>query len=136
MPTNLITRRSPGCQVSLDLSAPRSAGYRALAMLLLLGSALLMTLASERVDAGVNLKNGNYYITYTDIILTGRHDLEIERTYNSRSGSAGLFGLGWGSDYETRLDVQGDGTVVVQENGSGGIVRRVMNIAIQARQSY
>jgi len=118
MPTNPITTRSTGRQRRLTLSAQRSTGYRALAIMLL-ASTLVMTLASERVDAGVNLKNGNYYITYTDVSLPGRHDLKISRTYNSRSPSVGLFGLGWGSDYETRLDVQGDGTVVVQENGSG-----------------
>ena len=34
--------------------------------------------------AGVNLKNGNFYISYTDIIVPGGgKDLEITRTYNS-----------------------------------------------------
>ncbi|QKQ27172.1 DUF6531 domain-containing protein [Candidatus Reidiella endopervernicosa] len=78
-----------------------------------------MTAIPSQTEAGVNLKNGNYYITYTDIVIAGRHDLEIERTYNSRSGGKGIFGIGWGSDYETSLAVQGDGTVVIRENGSG-----------------
>ena len=54
--------------------------------------------------SGVNLKNGNFYISYTDIIVPGGgHDLEIVRTYNSKSTDRGWFGFGWGSDYETYL---------------------------------
>jgi len=117
MPTNPISRHMPGCQRRSTTSLHRTVAPRALSLLLLLACILLLN--SQHVDAGVNLKNGNYYITYTDVILPGRHELKIVRTYNSRSPAVGLFGLGWGSDYETRLDVQGDGTVVAQENGSG-----------------
>ena len=46
---------------------------------------------------GVNLKNGNFYITYTDIVVPGGdHDLAITRTYNSKSNDNGWFGFGWG----------------------------------------
>lgn len=74
--------------------------------------------------AGVNLKNGNFYITYTDIIVPGGgHDLEITRTYNSKSAYEGWFGYGWGSLYETYLQVAADGSVIVHENGSGAVTR-------------
>lgn len=89
------------------------------AALLMLAGAMLLQLPAQQARAGVNLKNGNYYVTYTDVSLSGRRDLEIRRTYNSRSTFPGMFGYGWGSDYETYLDVQGDGTVVVHENGGG-----------------
>ena len=47
--------------------------------------------------AGVNLKNGNFYINYTDIIAPGGgHDIEIIRTYNSKATEVGWFGFGWG----------------------------------------
>tara|TARA_R110002072_G_scaffold288917_1_gene455604 strand:+ start:295477 stop:297054 length:1578 start_codon:yes stop_codon:yes gene_type:complete len=76
------------------------------------------------VFGGVNLKNGNYYISYTDIIVPGNgHDLEVVRTYNSKSTEKGWFGFGWGSDYETYLSVSADGSVIVHENGSGALTR-------------
>lgn len=82
---------------------------------------ILVTLSSY---AGVNLKNGNYYISYIDIIVPGGgHDLEVSRTYNSKSFDKGWFGYGWGSDFETYLSVSADGSVVVHEYGSGAMTR-------------
>jgi YD repeat-containing protein len=75
-------------------------------------------------NAGVNLKNGNFYISYTDIIVPGGgQDLEVVRTYNSKATEKGWFGFGWGSDYETFLNVSADGSVVIHENGSGAMTR-------------
>ncbi len=75
---------------------------------------------------GVNLKNGNFYTTYTDIIVPGGGmDLEIARTYNSKATRKGWFGFGWGSDYETYLVVGADGSVTIHENGSGARTRFV-----------
>ena len=71
--------------------------------------------------AGINLKNGNFYISYTDAIAEGTNsgtDLKIVRTYNSRAGDVGWFGMGWGSDYETWIDFGSD-FILVHENGSG-----------------
>ena len=65
-----------------------------------------MIVFSASLSAGVNLKNGNFYISYTDIIVPGGgHDLEVVRTYNSRATGTGWFGFGWGSDFETHLSV-------------------------------
>jgi len=72
------------------------------------------------VHAGVNPKNGNFYISYTDAeVKNGSHSLEITRTYNSKATKTGWFGYGWGSKYETHLLVLPDGSVLVRENGSG-----------------
>lgn len=88
----------------------------------LIALSLLPTLAL----GGVNLKNGNFYITYTDIVVPGGdHDLEVTRTYNSKSTDNGWFGFGWGSLYETKLMVSADGSVFVMENGSGAKTRFV-----------
>ncbi len=87
----------------------------------LLLTASVLSIASATADAGVNMKNGNFYISYTDILGTpvdGRQ-LEITRTYNSKSTDNGLFGFGWGSKYETRLAVRSDGTLVTYEHGAG-----------------
>jgi YD repeat-containing protein len=72
-------------------------------------------------SAGVNLKNGNFHITYTDIIVgSGKNRIEISRTYNSKSVEVGMFGFGWGSEFETRLVPSQDGSIVVHEHGGGG----------------
>lgn len=96
--------------------------------------AIVMIISS--VFAGVNLKNGNFYITYTDIVVPGGgHDLVIERTYNSRSIDKGWFGYGWGSDYETYLSVSADGSVIVHENGSGALTRFTPKTAVNAEEA-
>ena len=78
---------------------------------------------SEKLQAGVNLKNGNFYISYNDCINPSRSgSLEIVRTYNSKAYERGWFGFGWGSDFETYLVINPDG-VVIHENGSGALTR-------------
>lgn len=86
----------------------------------LIALVLMPTLAM----GGVNLKNGNFYISYTDIIVPGGgQDLSIVRTYNSKSTEKGWFGFGWGSEFETFLKVSADGSVSVYENGAGSVTR-------------
>ena len=87
---------------------------------LILVVALIFTLIAPAVFAGVNLKNGNFYISYTDLVVPhGDKSLKIVRTYNSKSTVVGIFGFGWGSDFETYLVEQSDGSIVVYENGAG-----------------
>ncbi|WP_248724761.1 DUF6531 domain-containing protein [Seonamhaeicola sp. ML3] len=71
--------------------------------------------------AGVNLKNGNYYVSYTDIEMNAFRSAytSIVRTYNSKSTTVGLWGYGWGSEIETKLYAYPDGTILIQEFGSG-----------------
>jgi len=95
---------------------------------------ILMMSFSITAFGGVNLKNGNFYITYTDIIVPGGgHDLHITRTYNSQSTKKGWFGLGWGSDYETFLVVSADGSVIVHENGAGAHTRFTPKSAVDPK---
>jgi len=70
-------------------------------------------------NAGVNIKNGNFYISYTDHDFRGVKGVDITRTYNSKATGAGLFGNGWGCDYETFIIIPADGSLVVSEHGSG-----------------
>lgn len=83
-----------------------------------------VALVPAALSAGVNIKNGNFYISYTDIkVPGGQHEVKITRTYNSKSTGKGWFGHGWGSRYETRLVPAADGSVVIHENGSGAKTR-------------
>ena len=91
---------------------------------------LTLTMGSFAL-AGVNLKNGNFYISYTDIVVPGGgKKLEITRTYNSKSTEVGWFGFGWGSEFETRLEASADGSIVIQEHGVGAKTRFTPKTAI------
>ena len=71
-------------------------------------------------EALVDTKNANYTKTFVDIFLSGAGlPLQVERTYNSRSLYQGMFGYGWCSNLETRLEVMPDGTLMVIECGGG-----------------
>lgn len=49
--------------------------------------------------------------------------MKITRTYNSNATYIGLFGYGWGSDYESNLIISPSGLPVVFANGSGAIMK-------------
>lgn len=85
---------------------------------------LFLILAPLISFAGVNLKNGNFYISYTDIVVPGTgKSLEMTRTYNSKSTEKGWYGFGWGNIFETKLVKSPDGCVVIHEHGAGGTTR-------------
>jgi YD repeat-containing protein len=70
--------------------------------------------------AEVNIKNGNFFISYTDLLLkSAEHELYLQRTYNSKASGIGWHGFGWGTSFEARLLVMPDGSVVVREHGNG-----------------
>ena len=82
----------------------------------LLGMSAFMLSATALVDT----KNANYTKTFVDINLPGAGvPLLVERTYNSRSLYRGMFGYGWCSNLETRLEVLPDNTLLVIECGGG-----------------
>ncbi len=85
-------------------------------------SSILIFFSLTTLFAGVNLKNGNFYISYEDHSFSSGFLIyeEILRTYNSKSTHTGLFGYGWGSAFETRLNAYPDATVKITEHGGGG----------------
>lgn len=94
---------------------------------------LTLIMLTPLSKAGVNLKNGNFYLSYTDIIVPGGGKaLEVTRTYNSKSTNIGWFGFGWGSEFETKLEVSADGSVVIHEHGSGAMTRFTPKTPIDA----
>jgi YD repeat-containing protein len=97
---------------------------------------LVFAILSFSSWAGVSLKNGNFFISYTDILVPGHgHDLEITRTYNSKSTHEGWFGFGWGSDFETYLTVEADGSVTILENGGGAQTRFLPKGAVDPKSA-
>ena len=78
---------------------------------------------SFNVSAIVDMKSANYSESWTDLIVPGvGYDLRVNRTYNSRSLFNGLFGFGWCSDYETKIDVTTEGNLRLTECGAGQVV--------------
>jgi YD repeat-containing protein len=97
--------------------------FRLLKKTLVINLCLSLFFAVQAI-ASVNLKNGNFYISYVDLnVPGGGKTLNIKRTYNSKAVGTGWFGFGWGSKYETYLKSSADGSVVVHENGLGAQTR-------------
>lgn len=69
--------------------------------------------------ANVSIKNGNFFIGYTDIVYPGGFETKLERVYNSKTAYKGMFGWGWGTELEVYLTVSSDGSVVMHEYGGG-----------------
>ncbi len=106
-------------------------------MRFLKGNAIvLMALLVGFAHAGVNLKNGNFYISYTDIVVPGTgKSLEMTRTYNSKSTEKGWFAFGWGNVFETKLVKSPDGCVVIHEHGAGGKTRFCPKNAVDPKKA-
>lgn len=79
----------------------------------------LLLVVPAGVEASVSLKNGNFFISFTDVSYRGGLEMKIERVYNSKTAFKGIFGYGWGNEYEIYLDQNIDGSVVVHEYGGG-----------------
>lgn len=86
---------------------------------------LLLAMVPRQAQALIDMKNANYSNTWVDMgALRDKNsrnllDFAVARTYNSRSLHSGLFGFGWCSDVETRLDFYESGLVEVVYCGDG-----------------
>ncbi len=68
----------------------------------------------------VDMRNANYSGTWVDLDLgEAGYNLKISRTYNSRALFNGVFGFGWCSDIETKLNITPDGNLKLTECGAG-----------------
>jgi len=71
-------------------------------------------------DAFVDMKNANYADSWIDYKSNGTgYQLKVQRTYNSRSTHDGIFGFGWCSEFETKLEILPDSSLKVTECGGG-----------------
>jgi YD repeat-containing protein len=98
---------------------------------LIVAAALVLPWLAPSARANVSLRNGNFFVGYTDIIYPGGFEPKIERVYNSKTRFRGMFGHGWGNEYEAYLSVSADGSVVVHEYG-GGAENRFSPLAFNA----
>jgi YD repeat-containing protein len=67
--------------------------------------------------AEVPVKNGDFQVAYDDISYRDGLAPGIVRVYNSKSGFSGIFGPGWGIEFDKHLDIDPDGSVVLHEYG-------------------
>jgi YD repeat-containing protein len=78
------------------------------------------TIFSLQASALVDMKNANYADSWIDITLPGAgYALRVQRTYNSRSVYNGMFGFGWCSEFETKMEKTPEGRLKVTECGAG-----------------
>lgn len=84
---------------------------------------LLLIAGIQPTSAEVCSESGIYISTHTDFQGIGNRSsiftLPLERTYNSSASHPRMFGLGWGTVYETVLSVTDTGVIIVQDGGSG-----------------
>lgn len=78
---------------------------------------------SQQSHALVDMKNANFSDYWVDIIIPGKKtNLRVDRTYNSRSLFSGIFGFGWCSQFESRLDITMEGNVLLNDCLSTGLI--------------
>ncbi|HAG91099.1 MAG TPA: cell wall-associated protein wapA [Bdellovibrionales bacterium] len=83
-------------------------------------SLLILALYPWASFAVVDMKSANYAETYIDMKVPGvGYDLRVARTYNSRSIFNGMFGFGWCSDFETKVEVTPENGLKLTECGGG-----------------
>ncbi len=86
---------------------------------LLLGTATVVLALAAPALADVTICDRVLRVSEKDIAYNGGLEPTVERAYRSDSGHTGVFGPGWGSRYDTRLQPQADGTVKISEYGCG-----------------
>lgn len=79
----------------------------------------LISISSAYARADVSLRNGNFFVTFKDISYPGGIEPKIERVYNSKSDYVGFFGYSWGTQFETHLVIDPDGSLIISEYGGG-----------------
>lgn len=88
--------------------------------MILKAAVFILMVTSHQAFALVDMKNANYSQTWVDIEVPGSgYDLQVVRTYNSRSLFDGMFGFGWCSNFETNLEIANPTTLKIVECGSG-----------------
>ncbi|MBC7743239.1 MAG: cell wall-associated protein wapA, partial [Bdellovibrionaceae bacterium] len=80
----------------------------------------LVTIFIQSAHALVDMNNASYSNTWIDIEVPGSgYDMRVVRAYKSRTIYNGIFGFGWCSNFETKLEATPEGNIKVTECGDG-----------------
>ncbi len=81
---------------------------------------LLLFLSVSTSHALVDMNSASYSNVWTDMHVQGPgYDLKIVRAYRSRTLFNGIFGFGWCSSFETKLETTSEGNIKISECGDG-----------------
>ncbi len=68
----------------------------------------------------VDMNNAGYTNAWIDLEVPGNgYEMRVLRTYKSRTLYNGMFGFGWCSEFETRLETTSEGSIKIFECGDG-----------------
>ena len=83
---------------------------------ILLVSFLFLNKAYSLVD----MNNASYSNTWIDLEVPGNgYEMKVLRAYKSRTIFNGIFGFGWCSEFETKLEPTSEGNIKISECGDG-----------------
>lgn len=97
----------------------KKSNVRKISSLFGIAALLFMMVSTAYARADVSLRNGNFYVSFRDLSYPGGMEPKIERIYNSKSDFTGMFGYSWGTEYETKLKQDPDGSIIITEFGGG-----------------
>ena len=81
---------------------------------------VLFTLSVHNAFALVDMNNAGYSNAWIDLEVPGSgYDMKVVRAYKSRTLFNGMFGFGWCSDFETKLETTSEGNIKIAECGDG-----------------
>ncbi len=80
----------------------------------------LTLIFSNATFALVDMNNAGYSNAWVDLEVPGNgYDMRVLRAYKSRTIFNGMFGFGWCSDFETKLEATSEGRIKISECGDG-----------------
>jgi YD repeat-containing protein len=87
-------------------------------------SRLFLTLtfifSAHQVYALVDMNNAGYTNSWIDLEVPGNgYEMRVLRAYKSRTIFNGMFGFGWCSEFETKLETTSEGNIKISECGDG-----------------
>jgi YD repeat-containing protein len=81
---------------------------------------LSLILLATKSYALVDMNSASYSNLWTDLEVPGSgYELKVTRAYKSRTLYNGMFGFGWCSPFETKLEPTSEGNIKISECGDG-----------------
>lgn len=82
---------------------------------------LILSITSvNKAHALVDMNSASYSNLWTDLEVPGNgYDMKVVRAYKSRTLYNGMFGFGWCSPFETKLEPTSEGNIKISECGDG-----------------